>query len=181
MAQTPVVSATYCSAAQLLIYHDWQQVADLVRDGNGPRPQRAALLDPNQPSGAILAGLLGSATGQLNSAALIGNRYTPDDLAALTDAGLLYLQKIVADLAYWQLAQRRQPMSANPDSVPGAREALETLEKLKNGERVFAFAETADAGLPEVVVPRVTSGPQTVRYASRLFGSHGNGNQQGYN
>lgn len=177
MAQTPLVTATpYCSVARLFIYHDWQQVSDLVRDGDEPRPTKLALLDSANEPGASLVLMLLAASGELESACLIGKRYKPVDLAALTGSGLGRLEKIVADLGFWALQQRRQPGSADPKNVPGALQALAELDRLRDGERIFSLTESADAGNPSVGQPDPSQRPNAVTgEASRIFGGHGAG------
>lgn len=172
MPQTPdTASSPYCTAADLLVYHDWQQVAMLVRDGDDALPDKTATA-----ASAIVAAVLLAASGELESACLIGQRYTPADLAALTGASAARRSKLVADLAFWRLAQRKQPMSANPDAVPGAKEALAELDRLRNGERIFSFTESAEAGLPTVSDPAVTSlANPIVAESARYFGTHRTG------
>ena len=129
MPQTPLSAATpYCAAADFLEYHDAAQIADWLRDGPGPRPSRSALLDGTHPVGARLVKLLLASSGEVESACLVGKRYTPEDLQSLTGAGAEYLRKLTADLAFWRLAQRRTPMSADPEQVPGARQAIQELD-----------------------------------------------------
>ena len=170
MPMTPVTGATYCTPAAMLQFHDWQQCSDLLRDGDNPRPDAAAVaVSPT------LALMLSAASGELDSAAIAGSRYNPSDLAILTGTGAAFLQKIVADLAFWRLQQRRQPVSADPNRVPGAMQALEALDKLRKGERIFAFAEVQDAGLPSYVDMAGGQNPNSViLQAFPLFGSHGN-------
>lgn len=173
--QTPIVTTVpYCSAASLFNYHDRDQIADFLRDGDDPRPSRAAMLDPASPSGASLFRLLLAACGELESAALAGGRYSPADLQALTDSGEAYLEKLVADLAFWRLAQRRQPGSADPGKVPGAKQALEELGRLRTGERIFGLLETQKAGIPKTSAPDPTGrcGPNVIRRSNRMFGTH---------
>lgn len=179
MAQTPLGTATpYCTAASLCVYHDGAQICDMLRDGDGPRPSRLAILDGTSDPGAMLATILLGASGELESACLIGDRYSPLDLAALTGSGLQRLTKLVADLAFWTLAQRRQPGSADPDAVPGAKQALAEMDRLRNGERIFGFQESADAGLPKVSLPDVSRnvGSPLVGASSRFFGTSSRGN-----
>ncbi len=174
MAQTPLSTATpYCSALKLFTYHDAQQCADMLRDGDGPRPSRLCILDPTSDPGAVLLEILLGASGELESACLIGDRYSPTDLGALTGSGLQRLTKLVADLAFWTLAQRRQPSSADPEKVPGAKQALAELDRLRNGERIFGLQESADAGLPDVSEPEPTRniGSPVVSQSSRFFGT----------
>lgn len=182
MAQTPLSSTTpYCSAAVLIQYHDWQQVADLLRDGDSPRPSRSALLDPSSAEGAILLQVLLSASGQLEAACLVGNRYVPADLVALSasnTATKARLEKLVADLAFWALMQRRQPASADPKNCPGALQAIEALDQLRDGKCIFGFAESGDAGLPATATPDLSRRPDAVgNRAARFFGDHGTVNR----
>lgn len=177
MPQTPSTSATaYATAADLFAYHDWQQVADMVRDGDGPRPSRAALADATSESGAAVAKFLLLASGELESACRVGNRYLPADIAALTGAGAEYRDKLVSDLAFWRLAQRRQPGTGDPRVVPGAVQALEALTDLRDGHRIFGLLESAEAGLPSAVEPDPAADGRTfstVNRARRLFGTRG--------
>lgn len=176
MAQTPLSTSTYyASPADTFVYHDWQQVADVLRDGDDPRPTRAGLLDSTSDAGAMLVRFLKLASGEIESACLVGQRYTPSDLAALTGAGAELLKKLTADLCFYRLTERRQPASSDPKQIPGAASALTTLQMLESGERVFPFTETADAGIgPDVVEPRPSEdGPMVVRRAAKLFGTHG--------
>lgn len=171
---TPLSTATpYCSAALLLVHHDWQQVADMCRDGQGPRPAKADLTDTNQSAGAIVLSKLMEASGELESACIAGKRYSPTDLAGLTGAGLTLLQALTAHLAFWRLQQRRQPVSADPNKVPGALQALTMLELLRSGERIFPTVEAADAGLPDTVDTTINNPfreRRVVNQSRRFFG-----------
>lgn len=179
MALTPIGTATpYCTVSRLFQFHDWHQVADMVRDGEGARPTRQCLLDSTSVEGALLVRLLLAVSGELESACLVGDRYSPEDLQALTNSGLARLEKLTADLCFWGLSQRRQPNAADPRTVPGALLALQELDRLRTGERIFGFQEAADAGLPSVSDPDPTqfqNGSGAILGASRLFGSHGHG------
>ena len=174
MAQTPLGTATpYCTVAKLFRYHSFEQVADLMREGDGPRPSRMTLLDSTTTEGADLLAVMLAASGELESAVIVGNRYAPEDLAALTNSGEGRLEKIVADLAFWTLMQRRQPASADPKNCPGALQAVEELTRLRNGERIFGLQESADAGLPSTQEPdRSVQQNPLVNNAGPLFGTH---------
>lgn len=171
MPATPATTASpYCTAFQAMQYHDYEQIADLLRDGDDARPSRGGAM-----ASAIFAQMLLAASGELESACLRGQRYTPEDLNALTGAGAAFLQKTVADLAFWRLMQRRQPASADPERVPGAKQAMESLEALKSGERIFPFLETQLASeQPSTVLPNPGGvGRITGSAFGRIFGSHG--------
>lgn len=172
MAQTPLSTDTsYCSASDLFVYHDSNQCADYLRQGNDARPSLLEMLDSTTTVGARLLRFLLAGSGRIEAVCLIGRRYVPLDLQELTGASLEMLKKLNADLSFWQLAQRRNPGTADPKTVPGALEALEMLKALRDGETVFGFEETADAGLPDVIqaIPDRLLTPNTVKRARRVF------------
>lgn len=180
MPQTPLTSATpYATAVDLFVFHDPQQVGELLVDRGAPTPQRATLVNTATPLGESLNRLLLAASGELERACAVGKRYTPTDLQALTGAGAEGLKKLVCDLAFWMLRQRRQPGASDPRMVPGAQQAAETLAALRKGEQVFPFEEAAAAGL-DLAVGEPRGGqdlqgrvvPVTSR-ARPLFGTHG--------
>lgn len=175
MAQTILSSSTpYCLAAELFVYHDSDQVADMLRQGDDARPSYVSMVTITTEPGAKLYRLLKAAAGRIETVALIGKRYAPADLAALyasDTTGKEMLVKLNADLAFWAICQRRQPNASDPKNVPGALEAMEMLKALRDGEAVFAFQETAEAGLVDVVQaqPAQLYTPNVVRRAARLF------------
>ncbi len=171
-SQTPLSASTpYCTAANLFDYHDSDQCADMLRTGVSSRPSVADMEDTGTAVGAMLNRILLSASGRIESVCLIGRRYTPTDLQALTGASLEMLKKLTADLAFWILCQRRQPGTADPKNVAGAMEALEMLKALRDGEQIFGFEESATAGLPTVIqaVPSALLTPNAVARARRIF------------
>lgn len=174
MAQTPSSSATpYCTTLRLFDYHDWQQIADLLRDGDNPRPTRMRILDQMSAEGAKVLRVGMAAAGDIESACFVGKRYSAADLAALTGNGAAKLEKLNADLWFYGLMENRQPGSADPDKVPGFARSLSMLEMLEAGERIFSFDESAEAGLPKVSEPDPAQQINPlVAKASPLFGDH---------
>lgn len=174
MAKTPIgVSSSYLTAARFFYYHDWEQIADMLRDGDSPRPSKLALLDSTSEPGTMLIAALLAACGELESACFCRRIYSAEDLQALTGSGKGRMEKIVADLCYWTLCQRRQPGSADPKKVPGADQALAELDRLRNGERIFGFLDVAAAGIPSVSSPDASQWQNGMADAGRLFGTHG--------
>lgn len=165
----------YCTAADLFIYHDPNQVADCLRDGEVARPTAEEMADTGNPYGAVLYRFLLAASGRIESACLIKRMYSPTDLQALTGASLQTLQKLTADVCFWMVMQRRQPNTGDPRNVPGAVEANELLDQLRDGERIFSFEETQQAGLPSVVPPNPSAlvTPNVITRAVRLFPNYG--------
>lgn len=141
MAKTPLSSSSsYATPTQLLNAYDARQVGDLVGDVNTRVSANDLLTDNN------LQAALDWASGQVEAACLRGARYTPDDLNALTGMSQAMLVGLVCDLAFWRLTVRRNP-SAQPTEA--YRAAMELLDRLGLGERIFGLEETAAAGLPE--------------------------------
>lgn len=144
MSQTVLSStSTYCTVAQFLIRVDARTVADLISD-TGSRLDTSSLT-----SNTTLAALLKAASGEVEAAALVGERYTPDDLRAIADAATAtnateLLADVVAGLALWKVMRRRpDPNRPMPELT---REALGFLEKLTGGERIFGTVEASRAG-----------------------------------
>lgn len=179
MALTPQsTTSPYCTVTDLFVYHDPDQVADMLRTGSAPRPSFAAMNDPTSAAGVLLNRFLLSGSGRVESTCAVANRYKPVDLAALIGSGTAgeqILIKLVADLCFWQLCQRRQPATADIKNTPGAAEAFEYLKQLANGDCIFGFVESGNAGLPTVqeAAPNQLLTPNVVTTAIRLFPNYG--------
>lgn len=180
----------YCSASELFLYHDPNQCADMVVDGDDPRPTVGEMSDPDNKYGAMVLRFRRAASGRVESACLVAKMYTPEDLQELYDptdsandntASREVLVKLTADICFWMLCQRRQPNAGDPRNVPGAVEANELLDALRDGQRIFSFTETQDAGLPSVVPPNPSAlvTPNVVGKATRLFPGYGMNNTNG--
>lgn len=177
MALTPNSSATaYCTPAQFLTFYTRTLAADMLRaTPDAPRPSYLAMLDSTNPAGAKLLFHLARGAGEIEAACSIAQRYQPLDLAALTGVSLTLLQGINAARGMWSLYQTLKPGAARPEEVPGARESAEMLKALRDGEMIFAFAETQESGLPTVqqAQPSQLLTPNVVGYAQRLFPFYG--------
>lgn len=182
MPLTPSGNATsYLSPTDFLTYYcDPRWVADRLKfDGT-----RAGAI-PNSNGGAVnvatVAALpivqknLNRASGQLEAACLRGGRYQAADLLALNGTvGQDFRDGIIAGLAKGHF------MEILPAAMPLLTETLQSLdwlEQLASGERIFAFAEAQDAGLPS----DETDTPETVyrrrgvvTSARRYFGRRNN-------
>lgn len=141
--------AAYATPAQLLARYDARRIGDLVADpAPGSTTSRvsptALLTDVN------LAAALGDAAGMIDSAILKGGRYTPQDLADLAalssgaDNSYQLLIRVNCDLAYGLLIRRRGLKVE--DSAPGYLEALQTLQRLSDGDLVFNLSAVIAAG-----------------------------------
>lgn len=162
--------SAYATPADLLTYHDARSVGQLCNDTDQQLDAAAIALDP------VVNGCLDAASGQVEAACTAGGRYRPDDLAALTGVSKRHLVRLVCDLAYYALTARRFP-ETRPDQLGFAEVAYLALERLRLGEHVFGFVETAEAGggmepMTTSTTERLYDPRRVVNRARRFFGAH---------
>jgi hypothetical protein len=167
-----ISSATaYTTPAHFLITYDARDVADLLNDF-GTRVNPANILVPATPPYTTLVSFLNRGAGLIEAACVASNRYTPTDLQALTGVSQEMLMELNDHMAYWKLWSRR-PNRSKP--LPADTElSFQLLDQLRQGERIFAFAEAAKAGnIPD---PQFLTGQDLITrnfssiYARRFFG-----------
>ena len=142
MPLTPDTGASpYCDAPTFLLFYDNRRVGQLVRDDDSQATAAELLVDP------VLARCLAHASGELESACLVGGRYRPADLQALAGNGAALLASLVADLAYGKICRRRGLPAAEMPQVEAAEAKLKALEA---GEAALPFLEVEQAGLVAV-------------------------------
>lgn len=170
MPQTPLSNAApYLTAARLWLYRDRRTVLELLKDDDTVPTQADAEDNTTEPGSRLYAALQWG-SGEVDAHCQRGKRYVPDDLTALTGNGKARLERLVAVLAFWSLADGRWPL----EKLAATTEwAFELLKQLADGETVFGFVEAAEAGLPFMtpIEPDQTSDPTVVDIASRFFGS----------
>lgn len=169
-------SSAYCTSVQFFDFYARSIVADMLKARpDCPRPSYLAMIDPNNPAGQKLLVHLKRGGGEIEAACGIAKRYLPEDLQALTGVSQTLLQGLNAARCVWSIYQTLKPGSARPDEIPGAKESAELLGALRDGEMIFGFLETQDAGLPDVqqAAPDQLLTPNVVGYAQRLFPNYG--------
>lgn len=170
MAKTVTTNATsYLSVAEFLKRVDWRVVADLASD-DGTRLAEAALTTNVN----VLAVLL-DASGDVESAAMMGGKYSAEDLAALTGVAQAKLYRIISDLAICYLYERRPSQDAKTPASMDRTQAW--LEKLVEGTRIFGFQETVDASVLDhdtETVDHVETRNLPTYIARRMFGTRAN-------
>ncbi len=164
----------YAAPADLFLLYDIRTIADLVSDdgtrlGGSPNPNPSTVA-----SSPRLLQLLLVNSGRLEASCVKGQRYLPTDLAALTGASQAYLIQIVCALTMGDLFRRRPEMGKADERTEEAEAALAALA---DGEQVFAFIETEQAGIMDD--QRNTPGDVENRYLTvqqcrRLFGRRNN-------
>ena len=131
--------ATYCSASEFLKRYDTRTVAQLLSD--------TGIDIANVSTDTTLAAILQEASGKLEAAAQVGERYKPVDLAALASTSTnaqAFLAGIVSDIAI-TILYRRRPDVTMPRLLQ-VEESERMLEALANGVRIFGFTETMEVG-----------------------------------
>ena len=177
MPLTPNSAATsYCTLVGFFDFYSKQIAADVLRKTSEmPRPSYLAMIDPLNPAGARLQRHLNRGAGEIEAACSIARRYQPADLAVLTGVSRDLLEGLNAARAMWSAYQILKPGSARPEEVPGAKESAELIKALRDGEAIFGFDETMEAGLPDTspANPSQLLTPNVVGYAQRLFPFYG--------
>ncbi len=171
--------AAFCTPTQFVVIFDWRTPAQLLSDTDVPLTNQAAVV-----ASPVLAELLMEAAGQIEMATSIGNRYrvftdgTPSDLQVLAATSTVMasrLHRLNAAIAM-EYCWRRRPDKKMPE-MPEFEEAALMLKALADGEAVFGFVETMDAG----ILHDYKENPQDVEHrnlpsfqAQNLFGRRGN-------
>lgn len=157
-------ASSWLSVAELLKRYDYRAVGDLVADDDTRVSEASLATDDN------LLAVIKDACGEIESACLRGEIYSAADLAALTGVSQGKLYRITSDLTMAYLWDRRGGTGDMPSYYYRAMEALDQLAK---GIRIFSFAEQTEAGhlthrndLAEDFDNRKSTSSQ----ASRLFG-----------
>lgn len=173
---TPVTASTpYITAANFLKRYDWRTIIQLMSDDDIGEMERAPLLDSTTTEGGNLYEILKDASGELETAVLVGGRYSIADLQALTNNQLAYIGRIVADTAIGKCYQRRPDLFGPPPQQ--AQVAANVLNALASGERIFGLQDQIDASHMEMTTNQpedVVQRNGMVVIAQEFFGVRGN-------
>lgn len=150
-------------------------MAELLSDTGAP------VADDDLDSDPALAAALAEASGEVEAAACLGQRYVIEedrnDLAALTDNAAAFLAGMVAHLAMFRIWSRRPALLASREPPPLYERAERFLEQLRLGERVFGILEShraADTDSEADSPSDVENRNGIVFQSSRLFGTRTN-------
>ncbi len=172
MPSTPLSSATsYCTIAQFLQLNDARRVGELLLD-TGARAEAEAILAGSSglPESSVTNQVLNASSGEIEAACMVGGRYKPADLQAMTGVSANFLASLVSDLAMGRLLRRRK---AEAMMTASEKEARRHLTALQDGKEIFGLQEQQDAGLPpdpETISVDFDSHNLATRQAQRLFG-----------
>ena len=125
--------ASYASYADLTKRYDINLIKELIQDVG----------DPSLYDETIATAALSDASGWVDSACRQADRYT--DLTDLSDNSTALLKRIVCDLAFSFLRQRR---GRDVNQFETVKISLEMVDLLRRGERIFDDDVSPDAGNP---------------------------------
>lgn len=131
---------SYAAPADFLKRYDYRILGQLVTDTGTAVTPTALLNDPN------LQAALDDASGMIDSAVLVSNRYGIADLTALTGQDQAFLLRLTCDLAFVLLQERRGAVDVK--DLPQYQATMQTLQWLRNGERIFAVPQNELDGNP---------------------------------
>ncbi len=146
----------YATGKQLTERYDIDWIGEMASD------DRSTLAQAEVPQHPAVITALAGASGRVNSALIVGAKYTPDQLVGLegTDDGE-YLADLVCNLAIIKLCRRR-PEATPVDMIGDLRDETETqLELLRKGANIFNLEANVEATLVD------TDGPTAVELIQR--------------
>ena len=127
----------YANPEQMLARYDARIIGQLLADDGTEVSSTDAVNNP------ILIEALEDASGQVRSAAMVGDKYTAADLEQLARDREPFLVRMVCGLAMGFLYGRRQSTAEIPEEILRFEEWLATL---RFGTRIFPIQKTKDAG-----------------------------------
>jgi phage gp36-like protein len=126
----------YATPQDMVSRYDTRLLGDLVSDTGAPSVN--ILTDPN------LAAVLDDATGSIDAAVYVGNRYKPEQMARLSETAAAFIRRLCCDLALIYLKRRRGRFDPEKDGAL-LKELNETLQSLRNGNNLLLLEEQTDA------------------------------------
>lgn len=171
---------SFITPAQFLVRYDYRWVGKNITDTGVPATEAQCLASP------VLAAFIEEASEMVMGASAVAARYSVDDL---TTYGGALLVRITSDLTMGLILKRRARAAEDNEAFTSAyREALDYLEQLRRGERIFyAVPNVPEAGLPTTqnLAPTPAAlGQPLITDNSRIFGTIGwdrnYGNRGGY-
>jgi phage gp36-like protein len=145
---------SYASPADLIARYDRNDVGMLCSD------DKRAVSEVDLPTNQQCLVALLDASGMVDSALFVGNRYSAADLANLTDNSTGLLKRVICDIAMGLLINRRPGW--NPEKAKAIWELADShLERLRNGENTFNIVNDSS---PNDAAEPVTDGPTTATF-----------------
>lgn len=133
----------YASSTDMTARFDSREIGDLLSDSGTP------VDEGDFGDNSKLTAILDDASGEIDAALLVANRYLPADLSGLTGNSLAHLKRITCEIAMRLLLGRRP--AYNPELLESMEKRVNgLLDRLRKGENVFNLADQKDAGTPTI-------------------------------
>lgn len=159
----------YATPAQLLIHKDARTVGMLASDNNAAVTSDQLLVNP------VVLEMLSAASGEMEGAFVVGNRYSTDDIAAIVQAGgysASKLARMCAEIAFGMLWERRPDLQLNELRQQAYEKQEQALEDLRTGKRLFNLPQVVNASNPSVSGPSSMTVRQLNGMADRFCRGH---------
>jgi phage gp36-like protein len=144
----------YASASDLIERYDSNTIGDLASDSGESIPEDQLV------NSVKVSQALEDASGRVEAAVFTGDQYDADDLNGLEGNAQALLQRIVCELAFVFLMERRSHRVGD-ERLQAAKESTEKyLDEIKNGDRIFGIPAHLAASVVDI------DGPDTVDYTN---------------
>lgn len=138
----------YATPNDMLARYDSRLIGDLVSD--------SGVQDPNPANNSNLQALLEDASGQIDAAVYVGDRYTPAQMATLSDQAAAFVRRLCCDLTLIYLKRRRGRYDPEKDGAL-QKEVDQRMKGLRDGDNLLLLQDQteAPASVIDLVRPRL--------------------------
>lgn len=161
-----VTTMPYATADDFLQRYDARLIGDLVSD-DGSRVDAGDL-----PGHAVVLAVLNDASATVDAAVYVGNRYTPAQMADLSETAAAFVRRLVCDLGLIYIKRRRGRFDPEKDAAL-LREVNDTLAALRDGKDLLLLTQqsAAPASTVELVRPELipVNRPRTIQTETRNY------------
>lgn len=173
---TPISTLTpYCTPAQWRGLYDVRTLVQWLSDTDVPIDSSPwSVWDSGTGAAQIVTDTLMEASGIVESATLMSERYAVADLQSLIGASAKMLTGIVGDISTWRAWGRRPRNQPMPERC---KWAMDLLDKLSTGTAIFGILEVTQAGVVDHQVESasdVEARAMVTSIARRYFGRRSN-------
>lgn len=142
----------FATGSDMLARYDARLLGDLVRDDGTQEPSVSLAANAN------LTAAITDATAVIQSAIVVGNRYTLSQISSLSDSSESVLRRICCDLALIYLKRRRGKFNAENDG-PLLESVEASIKSLRDGENLLMIgtATESPASVAELSVPTLVT------------------------
>ena len=163
---------SYATGEDIAQRYDLRLIGDLISDTGSPIPSGSI------PTNTILLAVIEDASAAIDAAVFVGNRYTPAQMADLSDTAAAFIRRLTCDLTLIYLKRRRGRFDNEKDAAL-LKEVNDTLAALRDGKDLLLLNNQteAPASTIELAQPHLIPVParQTIRDSTRNYYPSGPG------